>query len=93
VYTLNTNEVKQFNESLLKQIFKETEKGLTLGSRKEMTNVIYDTFVGNKRYPQFDSEKLTEIDEGNVAECDAKRGIIRFGYMGHEYKINIELVK
>jgi hypothetical protein len=47
---MNTNEVKQFNEGLLKQIFKETEKGLALGSRKEMNEIC--KFLTAKGYLQ-----------------------------------------
>lgn len=82
------------NEILLEQIFRESNEKLTTGDKAEMTNVIFDTLMGSTRYPQFDTDKLTSIDEdNNTGECDAKKGMIRFGYMGHEYKINIELVK
>jgi hypothetical protein len=82
------------NKILLEQIFRESNEKLTTGDKAEMTNVIFDTLMGNTRYPQFDTDKITLIDDDNTeGECDAKKGIIRFGYMGHEYKINIELVK
>jgi hypothetical protein len=81
------------NETLIEQIFRESNEKLTTGDKAEMTDVIFDTLMENTRFPQFDTNKITLIDDYTEGECDAKKGIIRFGYMGHEYKINIELVK
>ena len=59
-----------------------------------MTDIIYDTLFGNRQFPQFDVENTTQIDEyGSCQKCDGRRKYIKFGYCGHEYKMEIELVK
>ncbi len=80
-------------DKLIQQIFEENERKLRDGNQKEMTDVIYDTLMGCTRYPQFDTEKVTEFERGVTSETDSKNGVIRFGYMGHEYKVSVELVK
>lgn len=78
----------------LEQIGKESESNLLKGDASEITDIIYDTLFGNTLFPQFDIEKTTPIDEyGDCQACDRKRQYIVFGYCGHEYKIEIKLVK
>lgn len=75
------------NESLKESedtIEKETDDGLSRGSVKEMSNVIFDTLFNNTQYPQFDFSKVEN------QEVDANKGQIVFDYMGHEYKITVE---
>ena len=81
---------------LIEQIAKESKEKLKKGNRKEMTDVIYDTLVGNTQFPQFDYAKTTPISDRcyeTHSEVDGMIGMIRFGYMGHEYKLTCELVK
>jgi len=82
------------NEKLLEQIRNESEPKLLKGDASEMTDIIYDTLFGNTHFPQFDMEKLTPIDEqGDCQACDGRRQYIRFGYYGHEYRMEIKLVE
>lgn len=78
----------------LEQIRKESESNLLKGDASEMTDIIYDTLFGNTQFPQFDIEKTTPVDEyGDCQVCNSKRHYIVFGYCGHEYKMEIKLVK
>lgn len=66
------------------------------GNRDEMTDVIYDTLFQNTQYPQFDINKTTPLSDDAYEEhqsVDKKKGIIKFGYCGHEYKLTCELIK
>lgn len=82
------------NEELLQQIHNESKPKLLKGDATEMTDIIYDTLFGNTRFPQFDTENMTPIDDyGDCQECDGRQKYIRFGYLGHEYRIKIELVQ
>lgn len=68
---------------------------------QEMTDIIYDTLFGNTQYPQFDMDRLTPLDyiygedpnydESDIPtqEVEANRGIIRFGYDGDEFEIQV----
>lgn len=55
---------------------------------KEMTNIIYDTLMGNKGkvYPQFDPNKVKE------QEVDAGTGIISFEYDGSYFIVKVDQV-
>ena len=81
------------NKELLEQIKSESETKLLKGNASEMTDIIFDTLFGNIQFPQFDIEKTTPIDEyDNCQVCDGRRGYIEFGYCGHKYKMQIQLV-
>lgn len=81
-------------EQLLKEIKDESEPKLLNGDASEMTDIIFDTLFGNTQFPQFDIDKTSPIDEyGNCQACERRRKYIRFGYCGHEYKLEIKLVK
>lgn len=83
----------QDRDNLLKEIKQESESKLLKGDACEMTDIIFDTLFGNEQFPQFDMEKLTPIDDlGSTQACDGRRKYIRFGYCGHEYKMEINLV-
>ena len=82
------------DEKLLEEIKSESKLKLLKGDASEMTDIIFDTLFGNTRYPQFDIDKTTPIDEqGDCQACDGRRQYIRFGYCGHEYRMEIKLVK
>lgn len=74
-------------------IAKTSLKQLKKGSAEEMSDVLFDTLFGNTKFPQFNLDNLSEIYEGVQHEVDRKKKIIEFGYLGHHYRINIELVK
>lgn len=81
-------------EQLLKEIKDESEPKLLNGDTSEMTDIIFDTLFGNTQFPQFDIDKTSPIDEyGHCQACERRRKYIRFGYCGHEYKLEIKLVK
>lgn len=83
----------QDRENLLEKIKQESELKLLKGDACEMTDIIFDTLFGNDQFPQFDMEKLTPIDcLGDTQACDRIRKYISFGYCGHEYKMEINLV-
>ena len=82
------------DEKLLEQIRNESEPKLLKGDASEMTDIIYDTLFGNTQFPQFNIDKTTPIDEyGDCQACDGRRQYIRFGYCGHEYRMEIKLVQ
>ena len=70
-------------------------------NREEITNIIYDTLFGNTQYEQFDLDEVTPIyseyeDDDNyleddipTQEVDARKGVIRFGYMGKEFELTV----
>lgn len=72
---------------------------------QEITDIIYDTLFGNTQYPQFDIDEVTPLysiygeddnyDESDIPtqEVDAKKGIIRFGYMGAEFEVTVKQLK
>ncbi len=71
-------------------------------NREEITNIIYDTLFDNPLYEQFNLDKVTPIyseygDDDNYSEddiptqeVDARKGIIRFGYMGKEFELTVK---
>ena len=82
------------NDKLLEQIRNESKPKLLKGDASEMTDIIYDTLFGNTHFPQFDMDKLTPIDDvGSTQACDGRRQYIRFGYCGHEYRMEVRLVQ
>lgn len=76
-------------EEIAKLSFKQLEKG----SAEEMSDLIFDTLFGNTNFPQFDLNYLSDIYEEVQHEVNRKEKTIEFGYLGHHYRINIELVK
>lgn len=80
----------------LQAIHEFSKAKLKEGSVQEMGAVLYDTLFGNTQYPQFELDKLTALPDDvyeNTQEINTTTGVIRFGYCGHEYKVNIELVQ
>jgi len=91
---INQGEFDMKEKELLEQIKNESGPKLLKGDASEMTDIIFDTLFGNTHYPQFDINKTTPIDEqGDCQACDGRRQYIRFGYCGHEYRMDIKLVK
>ena len=71
----------------IEQIHSDSGILLQEGSSSEMTNLIYDTLMGNHDYPKFDA---TQVDE---QECDATNNCITFVYLGHQYKISVTRIQ
>lgn len=78
----------------LKEIAKESKEKLTNGNVAEMGSVIYDTLFQNKHFPQLKLNNLTPLPDsvyGDEQEVNTTTGVIRFGYLGHVYKVDITM--
>ena len=83
-------------DRFLDAIHTYSKDALNKGNRDEMTAIIYDTLFQNTQYPQFDIEKTTPLPDDvyeSHQSVDQGKGIIRFGYCGHEYKLTCKLIK
>lgn len=68
------------NKELLKKIKTTSQTKLLNGSANEMTGIIFDTLFNNTRFPQFDVNKTTPIDEqGSSQMFDKEKNISNLG--------------
>ena len=87
------NIISEMENCTTEELEKESESQCAKGSAEEMSDIIYDTLFGNTHFPQFNIEKLTEInDMGDTQQVDRGKKEITFGYCGHIYKIHIEMI-
>jgi hypothetical protein len=76
----------RYDVSVDQTIFETCEENLLKGSAEEMTNVIYDTLMGNTDYPQFD------VSEVEFQDCDEPNREMWFQYKGFNYKLEVSLL-
>lgn len=77
----------------LDKIKRESEEKLNKGSAEEMSDMIFDTLFQNTHFPQLDMKKMTEInDMGDCQEVNRGKKEITFGYCGHIYRVNVEMI-
>lgn len=78
------------DDELMAEIKRNNEEGIKNGSAKEFSDILFDTIMGNTRYPNINPDL---IDDAEDNEVDSNAHWMTINYGGHKYKISVELVE
>lgn len=83
-------------KELIKQIRTESERKLKEGNAQEMAEIIFDTLFHNNQFPIFDLEKEAPVVNEGGEEWESylvpNNGEMFIGYMGHSYKVTVDMI-